>query len=227
MTEVYERRLKAFAAHAWNTHASFDPSQHVFRQDGFGAVHVSATLCAFLAGWYETQRIARHVHVQPRELHFPYVKFTKDAKMEIGLHLLKVDGDNGDAFFQPVSSIPANMYYDKQETPVLLNSASITNTPPTAEYQATIRKRIASHLARRTSVDLIRRTEEGICFSPSLCAAIRGLYDPDDVRTQPHVLDHRLFPMFMPEHGIGVSFLSVSDKDGGLVNTPLLSTFVR
>jgi hypothetical protein len=233
MEGVYQRRLEAFATYAGQTHASFDPSSHVFRIDEAGGIRVSATLCAFLAGWYETAAMQRFDRsTSPCALHLPYVKFVKKdtrTTAEVGVHLLGVDPINGDAFCGPVASASPSTH-DGQELPVIRNDGSITNTHPSEEYQSILRRRLVNHMTRKAGLDIIRKSAECICFSPSLCAAIRGLYDNPGVYASPHDLDHRLFPIFIAELGVGVAFLSVIEDKYGVPfprYTPLLATFVK
>jgi hypothetical protein len=94
--------------------------------------------------------------------------------------------------------------------------------PPPPAYQEIIRNRIADHIQRKQTTDIMRRTKECISFSPTLCAAIRGSYDADS--REENDCDSRLFPCFVSGMGVGVAYLNMHISGPILTHLPM--TFV-
>ena len=229
MEDVYKRRLEAFAHYANDTHLagiSFDPARHVFRTNPHGDIHTSATLCAYMSGWYDNDNpsaIPYH-----NACVFPYVKLGSrhTEPPHISVHSLEVDPTNGDAFFVELASVPIQVTAMDTVPEHTHNVKRYAMPPPPSTYQETIRERLSDHLQRKRSVLILRQTKQSISLSPTLCAALRGEYeDPERSRLMDPAYDKRTFPIFITGKGIGAAYLNMDATGPSL--TPLWDTFVN
>jgi hypothetical protein len=230
MGDLYESRLQAFVEYANASHLgglSYDAMRHVFRTNSGGGVHASATLCAFLSGWYETRRYnSDNDNRQDEEdsTIFPYVCANPHTVADVGVQRLLVDGRNGDAYFQSVAVVAVNHRRNAHAGGALVHDVKrFAHPPPLPAYELILRNRIADHIQRKQTTDIVRRTSQGITFSPSLCAAIRGKYDAH--HQEKNACDSRLFPIFVTGRGIGVAYLNMDISGPTLTHLPM--TFVN
>jgi hypothetical protein len=224
MGDLYESRLHAFVEYANACHLgglAYDARRHVFRTNAEGDIHASATLCAFLSGWYDRRRYKSAGHGGGHIAVFPYVRLNPDATADVGVQHLSVDTKNGDACFQSVAVTAVDRHGSRNGGALVHDVEHFAMPPPPPAYQEILRNRIADHIQRKQTTCIMRETRECISFSPTLCAAIRGGYDTD---TAENACDSRLFPIFVTGRGVGVAYLNMDSSGPTLTHLPI--TFV-